>query len=449
MSTQFPLKFAEWIDAEGAKLLASAEDLTQYVRRPRDELPTHPDLHKVMTIDDSVLRKEPSFSEVDKLGRPLSYLFGHGTLTLGFRGDGFQRGLNISESIWKRGTVRRVSTLKQIEGWVLDWAADVIRNRQHRQLAQVIEHHLNTAVEEVTLIVPIEQLIVDDTIEFGRAKIRMLSKADMVDHFQTLPRIDDENFAKWQEHAIRQWAGHAVMEFTFVSTTDKAAELSLQLAEEYCALLQFYLPPATFGPFPSLTAPRGRLPFRSEVWMRIGYGKIGLSQSMIELPSQLALAGDYRRRVEEKLGLWTLSSLANGPACDFEERALQALLMYGRACYRTDLSDKLVQIVSAIEMLLLRDSREPLGVVGADRLAFAIGSSPNARQDIASNFRDAYALRSRRSHHGRKADYDSTVTTFLKNAWNFFLVVIRGVGVFRTREQFIDHLERRKFGFQI
>lgn len=446
MSTDFPPKFAEWIDAEGAKLLANVEDLTEYVRRPREESPTHPDLD-VMSLNDSALRGEPLLSEVDHLDRPVSYLFRYDARTLGLRGHAFRQGANIAEKIWQRGTIRDVATREEIEKWVFGWAADVVRLRQHLSLPQVIENHLAVAVEEVILIVPIERLMVDKNLDFGRAKIRMLSKADMVNHFQTLPQVRNGDVAKWQESAIKQWAGRAVMEFTFVSTMERAGELSLQLAEEYCALLQFYLPSATLGPFPSLTAPRGLQPFRSEIWMRIGSGKIGLHHGMIESPEQLALIGEYRTRVEEKLGFSTLSSLARGAACDFEEKALQALLMYGRACYRSELSDKLVQIISAIEMLLLKDSREPLVAVGADRLAFAIGSSPSDRQDIASNFREAYALRSRRSHHGNKANYDPAVTKFLKNAWTFFLIVIRGVGSFQTKDEFIDYLERRKYGF--
>jgi hypothetical protein len=122
------------------------------------------------------------------------------------------------------------------------------------------------------------------------------------------------------------------------------------------------------------------------------------------------------------------------------------LLIYGRACYQVDPSDKLLQMMTAVEMFALRNDNEPIQAVLADRLAFAISNDPRTRQDIAKNFRAAYSVRSRRSHHGKSITETDIIEEFLGNAWGFFLAAIRNVGRYKTREEFLDYLDRTKYG---
>jgi hypothetical protein len=57
--------------------------------------------------------------------------------------------------------------------------------------------------------------------------------------------------------------------------------------------------------------------------------------------------------VMESTGLMVLSTLAQAPACEYEQSLLNSLLVYGRACYQLDQNDKLLQVMSAIEMFAL------------------------------------------------------------------------------------------------
>jgi hypothetical protein len=148
----------------------------------------------------------------------------------------------------------------------------------------------------------------------------------------------------------------------------------------------------------------------------------------------------------ESAGLMVLSSLAQNPLCEYEESLLNSLLIYGRACYQLDQNDKLLQIMTAVEMFALRSDSEPIQAALADRLAFAISHDPNTRQQIAQNLRDAYKQRSGRSHHGKSITEKETIEQFLRNAWAFFLTAIQGVGRYRTRVEFLDHLDRTKYG---
>jgi hypothetical protein len=138
--------------------------------------------------------------------------------------------------------------------------------------------------------------------------------------------------------------------------------------------------------------------------------------------------------------------LARDTACEYEEKLLEALLIYGRACYQSEPADKLLQIMTAVEMFALRSDGEPITTSVADRIAFAITDDPGTRQEIVRNFRDVYAIRSRRSRHGRFSSEVQMIEQFLRNAWAFFLTAIRGVGRYRERAQFLDYLDGLKYG---
>jgi hypothetical protein len=149
----------------------------------------------------------------------------------------------------------------------------------------------------------------------------------------------------------------------------------------------------------------------------------------------------------EKMGLMALSSLAQGGASDYDEKLMDALLVYGRACYQLEPLDKLLQIITALETFALRSENEPIVSSVADRFAFAIADDPRARKGVVRNFRDVYAIRSRRSHHGRDSSDDvEMIEQFLRNARVFFLIAIRGVGKYRNRAQFLDTLDDLKYG---
>jgi hypothetical protein len=148
----------------------------------------------------------------------------------------------------------------------------------------------------------------------------------------------------------------------------------------------------------------------------------------------------------EQTRIEVMSRLALGTTCEYEEKLLDSLLIYGRACYQFDQNDKLLQVMTAVEMFALRSDNEPIQAALADRLAFAISDDADARQQIVQNLRDVYSVRSARAHQGKSISDAETVEKFLANVWGFFLAAIRGVGRYKKRVDFLDYLDGRKYG---
>jgi hypothetical protein len=241
------------------------------------------------------------------------------------------------------------------------------------------------------------------------------------------------------------WLGRTVMRFKFVAEPRRAIELAAAQAADHMSLLQLFTSSAMILRLASHAAPRGAHPYRSGEEIVCAPGVFELQGQATEPYSELLIDSDMRTFMEQS-GVGVLSQLARGPTCEYEEKLLDSLLIYAWACYQTDPDDKLLQMMTAVEMFGLRDAGEPIQALLADRIAFAISPNPTSREQIVENFKGTYALRSGRTHHGRSISDTERVEQFLSNIWGFFQVALRGVGRFRTRKEFLDELDRTRYG---
>jgi len=60
-------------------------------------------------------------------------------------------------------------------------------------------------------------------------------------------------------------------------------------------------------------------------------------------------------------------------------------LIYSRNSIATDISDKLLFVLVALESMLLKDSNEPLQKNIGERMAFLVGDSAQSRKVIANH----------------------------------------------------------------
>ena len=101
---------------------------------------------------------------------------------------------------------------------------------------------------------------------------------------------------------------------------------------------------------------------------------------------------------------------------------------------------------SALEGLLLKNASEPLQQNVAERLAFLATNTVSERIELVNDFKELYKIRSEYIHH-RQTSFSSRKIDVLFYRINIALInIISSVSKFKTKEQFINDLERRKFG---
>jgi hypothetical protein len=140
-----------------------------------------------------------------------------------------------------------------------------------------------------------------------------------------------------------------------------------------------------------------------------------------------------------------LNDLALNPyGTELRRSVYESLLIYSRNNLTTDLSEKLLFVLVALESLLLRDGSEAIQGNLAERLAFLVGPTLEERKQIVETTRTVYKLRSNFVHHGKAVEEVEALERFLSYAWNALAALIANVDRYATRGDLISYLNDRR-----
>jgi hypothetical protein len=147
------------------------------------------------------------------------------------------------------------------------------------------------------------------------------------------------------------------------------------------------------------------------------------------------------------MGLNTFESLVTqDDPNDFQEALINASLLYSRAALTPDPVEKLLHVCVALERILIRNKTEPIQDNLAMRMAWLSGHDSNARQRNSSIVKAAYGIRSGYMHHGQPVDDLQTVEEFLGIASIVLRNLTANAARFPTRAEFIEVLDKKRFG---
>jgi hypothetical protein len=279
---------------------------------------------------------------------------------------------------------------------LLNWIGASTSGASPPALSEIIERTVTEKVKKTSVVIPIDELHIDEDFCFATAHVIRLSHATFEDILQVAASTAaPEEAQSFRAELHKKWLGKAGMRFALTAEPLRAQEIAFERATDYMTLLQFYGAPAMTFLLVSHAAPTGSRPYRTMDCLSYGGEIVQRAKRVAEPLYELQMTAADRDQLEQSGGWMILSSLAQGTACEYEEKLIESLLVYGRACYQLDPTDKLLQIMTALEMFALRNENEPIQAALADRLAFAITDNPDVRQRIAGNLRTTYGLRAR------------------------------------------------------
>jgi hypothetical protein len=438
-------ELAAWMDREANRIAGLIQDFTD--KLPKDQgLLLHPDQPIAASFGPDDIVGEISASTVDLIGQIVARFYPHEDGVLGLDDSGMLEAQRIVDRIWSSRDLGNLLSRGTVLELLLEWVGSVVRTKTTGSFSDKIVRAVIETVTPVSILVPIDEVFVEGELSFATAVLSPLSRSQLDAAIETgTSQAPTALSSSAREKLYAKYLGKAVMRFELEAEPRRAQELAAERAADYMALLQFYAAPAMVLQLASHVAPTGARSYRTEASLAYAQGLFLHTERVTEPTYRLQITSAYRADME-RLGLFTLSSLAENVACEYEAQLRRALLIYGRASYQLDPTGKLLQVMTAVEMFALRNESEPIMAALADRIAFAITNDPGTRQEIAQNLRAAYSERSGRSHHGKTIEDTETIEQFLRNAWAFFLTAIQGVGRYRTRMQFLDHLDRTKYG---
>jgi hypothetical protein len=392
----------------------------------------------------------------DQLGRTTARYFEHQGRRFGLEGDRYKELARLSEGLQRTNELRDVVSTKWVEDAILYWMKEQHTGGGTPELADFIAKRCEEDVKEHEVWFPIARLSLESDLAFGNVVFKTIPK-QMLDWLEediqgAKEGRSEEDAAQMDSHMRRmrhELQGLAATTITVEAEPRRAAEVGRRESDRAVALLRVFDVAATTMPeVTSYCALLGRENIEQIRRLNVEGGRIrGEALQSVGVPvMNFHLSDEEISRYKETLSFDSASELLTlERRTDFQEKLLDALLLYSRSTREKDLAGRLVYMLVAIETILLRDANEYIEQNIGERMAFVIANTPEARRATVRHLKDAYRLRSKFIHHGQTIDEIETVRTFMFDAWSLFIALVKASHEFDTKEQLIDNLDERKF----
>ena len=404
-----------------------------------------PDLHPIGIIrEEDILEPPRLIFELDVKGGPAGVFWFSKGMRVGWVGSGFQPIKALIDSMAETKPLRERVSVRFVLETTCEWLSETLEGRQRQPFSKFLALRARGAIHSYEIWIPLFRTYSSKDFAIGDVSFRTFCREAIEEWWgrgAAKYREDPVNLAALNQKRSLLQAGLAAC-ISISAERRKAAEVARAMAQDATALLRF-LSPANFDSrLVSYCAPdSGAVRVLREVFM---------SNRRIDTVSESAhderMIDWYVDQSFERLPgvIESLHRLALRRSTRYQENLYDALLLYSRQASATEISDKLIFALSALESMLLRDSNEPIQKNLGERMAFLIGQSMQQRKDVVRNVDAVYKIRSAFVHHGHRSRHVHTVDRFLVNAWATFAKLLDLSMVYRTKDGLIGALEDLK-----
>jgi len=439
-------KAAENLNQKAAQILAFVRDI-----EPSDvQFPSFdPEIHPAIQVDGS-----SAFSSIYRasgINDDTVRLYLNPELSIGILEDGCLEIRKIVENLFKIEAINRKVSIKTLDTVLCTWIREKFNDPGFFNYLDFLNNHLENLIDEYEIIIPIEFLHIEKSFTLGNVIFRPFSKG-LIDGLEsrTMAQAQDSqqrDLAKmFFDQKIRGFQGHAITAISLQAEPERAYEIAIEETNVALAMLRIFSPdtqePLSYYPcaiWGSANISRGYL-------MALKQGNF--NQMHITTLDRRPMPGYLDSQTIDDLystGLEILDSLLQTSKRNlFQDKLLDALILYSRSAVSKDIADKLVYILVSLESIFLKNSSEPIQQNLGERIAFLIGDSLESRKRIIKVVRDAYNLRSRFIHHGGSINDLETMREFMRYAWRAVVSLIRLSNSILTIDSLLDRLDDRK-----
>src|SRR5438105_4023397 len=205
--------FASWMDSECSRIAGLLQDLTH--RAPKhSSLPKDSDLPVVAEIGPADIKGELFVIERDLAGTMVAWLYPQGEKWVGLADEGMIEARRVVERIWSRHEINDRVSLQTLEELLFECVRVASEGRTTDSLSAMIEQKITESVRPLSVVIPIDELHIDEEFSFATATIIPLSRATLDDIVSVAaPKYPHERAQALQADLHRRWLGKAGMRF--------------------------------------------------------------------------------------------------------------------------------------------------------------------------------------------------------------------------------------------
>lgn len=435
---------------EKAKELTSR--LIPFDPSQQGEPPFKPELFPVATItEDEMIGGIQILSRGELYGKISEMYFPRGDQFVGLAGESFMALQTLAEAVQKTRSFRQHVSQEFVLKKTLQWLRGRLEQTTDTTFSDYIVEEARHSVAPTEIWIPLFGFHVQSELPVGRVTIRTITK-QMLDQAEEERKSADAQNAETVAQLFQKWRRELqaapAATINLVAEPIRAHEIAFEEAEKSVSALRFFDPAICLPELRSYWAMLGLERRATATYLTVRDGKILTRTDNALLKGRPGALLDHAAITTIRAsGLDTVGGILakrEGDRDDFETVLLGAILLYSKNALAEDVSDRLVYILAALELVLLRDGSEAIEKNLGERMAFLIGTTTADRQAVVKNTSETYALRSAFVHHGQSIKDLRTVAKFMRNAWACVSALISRVGIARSKQQLIDALEERK-----
>lgn len=403
-------------------------------------------------ITDKVISRIIGF-ELDYSGNTTAIFFKLGDKEIGLFNCNFISLVKLAEDIQKSGDLYSKVSIKYIYQTIFEWMR--LKYTGKSQVV-VLDYFLSMCEQDILqyeIWIPIAHTIIEGEFHVGTIKITNLSK-DIFDSWEAESKIIAPNESrkvtsdKFYEKERSRKQGFAAAVVNVEGEKKRAEEIAYEQVEQALSLLSIFSPAAYFINQVSYSTILGKS-FVDQVecyFIKGGHINFHNQSTLNAQPIDWVMGADFVDSLKQH-GLSMINELLLiKDRNQFQEKILNSISLFARSTLMKSIPDKLVYVFASLESMLLRNESEPILQNLADRIAFAITPNGKDRPSIVKNIKEAYKYRSKFVHHGLGISEIDVLNVFLRNAIGFYFSLLANINIFKTKDDFIDALEKRKYG---
>ena len=317
------------------------------------------------------------------------------------------------------------------------------------QISNNLFNKLNKVIQEYKIAIPISSLSIEKPFNIGNIEFDFL-REDIFDEYEerALESVKDEKDVNKIKQGIinirRNYQGKVCAYSILTAEKNKAIEIAKIEAENSLTILNFFSPPAFIPEFSNYIGRMGQIMIPESHIFIFEDVLPEIRSSFDEQKTQnwhiteQEIARLHAQNIDDFINM-----ISNDNKTELEILCFRSIKYFTKAISSTDYQDRLVQLITSIELLLLKDGNEAIGDNVGRRLAFLNETSVESKLSTIKILKTAYKLRGTYLHHGKKTSVLDTLRELQLIIWSAIHNTVMSTSKFKTKSEFIRYLEHR------
>ncbi|RZK40714.1 MAG: hypothetical protein EOO90_13885 [Pedobacter sp.] len=441
-------KKQQHIDAEGFRLLGCIE-VNPFIKREQISPNLQGSIHNKIAVDitDKMIDSPAVESETDDSGI-LSKREIYNDISRGLNREEYQKLKKLASVAYNERSIKEKISEKFIEDKIFEWLLKTHKDsKAEKTLSTFLLDEFSMVQKHLRIRFPITNLDIDGAFEIGKVKFDFFSK----NYFDRFADYNDKSNAKTTEETEdyfrKKYQGMVFVYFDAHAESKRAEEIAL----EYCSLSMDVLKMCSDTlDFPEMILgfdidSRLTFPASSEVLISNVQNDVeGVNINYYGPKTRHRIGQNEFNRMQTR-GLQTFHSflllLSDDPS-ELEALLVNSIKRYGNAISSRNLHQRIVELFTILESLLLLDTNMPIIESVCKYCSKLVFREVEDRKQVIELLKDLYNVRSKLIHHGKEVDFEISALRKLQYIVVMLIeVLIKKTGQHKHKTSLLQEIE--------